>query len=154
MTAFLFLEGRLIEWIKLPSELVTPGRLYNFFVTFKAVCVCVCVCMCVWACVCFLLLLEGYFSAFYIDLNILALCACVCSVMSDSLQPHGLIARQAPLSVGLSRQEYWSGLSFPLPGDLLTQGSNPCLLKLLHWQMDSLPLSHLGSSSSALDMPN
>ena len=75
MTAFLFLEGRLIKWIKLQSELVTPGRLYNFFVMFKAVCVCACVC----EHVCSLLLLEGYFSAFYIDLNILALCACVCA---------------------------------------------------------------------------
>ena len=29
------------------------------------------------------------------------------------------VARQAPLSVGFSRQEYWSGLPFPTPGDLL-----------------------------------
>jgi len=28
------------------------------------------------------------------------------------------VARQAPLSMGFSRQEYWSGLSFPSPGDL------------------------------------
>ena len=28
------------------------------------------------------------------------------------------VARQAPLSLGFSRQEYWSGLSFPSPGDL------------------------------------
>ena len=27
-------------------------------------------------------------------------------------------AHQAPLSTGLSRQEYWSGLLFPIPGDL------------------------------------
>ena len=40
----------------------------------------------------------------------------------------------APLSMGFSRQEYWSGLSCPSPGDLLTQGSNP---HLLHWQADS-----------------
>ena len=38
------------------------------------------------------------------------------------------VARQAPLFMGFSRQEYWSGLSFPSPGDLLTQGSNLCLL--------------------------
>ena len=43
----------------------------------------------------------------------------VCSVMSDSLQPHGLtVARQAPLSMEFSRQEYWSELLFPPPGDL------------------------------------
>ena len=40
--------------------------------------------------------------------------------------------------MGFSRQEYWSGLPFPSPGDL----SNPCLL---NWQVDSLPLSHQGS---------
>ena len=48
-------------------------------------------------------------------------------------------------SMGFSRQEYWSGLSFPPPGDLPTQGSNLHLLCLLHCQEDSLPLSHLGS---------
>ena len=31
-------------------------------------------------------------------------------------------ARQAPLSVGFSRQEYWSGLPFPPPGDLPDPG--------------------------------
>ena len=30
----------------------------------------------------------------------------------------GTVAYEAPLSMGLSRQEYWSGLSFPSPGDL------------------------------------
>ena len=34
------------------------------------------------------------------------------------MQPYGLVARQAPLSMGFSRQEYWSGLSWPHPGDL------------------------------------
>ena len=35
---------------------------------------------------------------------------CACSVMSDSLQSHGL---QAARLLGFSRQEYWSGLPFP-----------------------------------------
>ena len=40
------------------------------------------------------------------------------SVVSDSLPPHGLyVACQAPLSMGFSRQEYWSGLLFSSPGD-------------------------------------
>ena len=43
------------------------------------------------------------------------------SVVSDSLQPHGL-ARQAPPSMGFSRQEYWSGLPFSSPEDLLDPG--------------------------------
>ena len=32
------------------------------------------------------------------------------------------VAYQAPLSMGFTRQEYWSGLSFPSPGDLLNPG--------------------------------
>ena len=35
------------------------------------------------------------------------------------------VAHQAPLSVGLSRQEYWSGLPFPSPGDLPNPGIEP-----------------------------
>ena len=34
-------------------------------------------------------------------------------------------ALQAPLSMGFSRQEYWSGLSFPPPGDLPNPGIEP-----------------------------
>ena len=48
------------------------------------------------------------------------------SVMSDSLQPHGLtVAYQAPPSMGFSRQEYWSGLPFPSPGDFPDPGIEP-----------------------------
>ena len=35
------------------------------------------------------------------------------------------VAHQAPLSMGFSRQEYWSGLSFPSPGDLPDTGIEP-----------------------------
>ena len=46
-----------------------------------------------------------------------------CSVMSDSLRPYGLyVARQSPLSMEFSRQEYWSGLPFPSPADLSQPG--------------------------------
>ena len=61
------------------------------------------------------------------------LCAVLCqvaSVVSDSVTPC-TIARQAPLSMGFSRQEYWSGLPCPPLGIFLTQGLNP---HLLHWQ--------------------
>ena len=58
------------------------------------------------------------------------------------------VACQAPLSMEFSRQEYWSGLPFPTSGVFSTQGSNPHLLRLLHWQEDSLPLSHLGIPTS------
>ena len=38
------------------------------------------------------------------------------------------VARQAPLSMGFPRQEYWSGLPFPLSGDLLDPGIKPMSL--------------------------
>ena len=53
------------------------------------------------------------------------------------------VAWQPPTSTGFSKQEYWSGLPFS-PPEVSNQGSNPCLLHLLYWQVDSLPLSHLG----------
>ena len=43
------------------------------------------------------------------------------SVMSDSATPW-TVACQAPLSMEFSGQEYWSGLPFPSPGDLLDPG--------------------------------
>ena len=36
-----------------------------------------------------------------------------------------MVARQAPLSVGFSGQEYWSGWPFPSPGDLPDSGIEP-----------------------------
>ena len=47
-------------------------------------------------------------------------CVCVCVLLSCVLPLVTLwtVAYQAPLSMGLSRQEYWRGLSFPSPGDL------------------------------------
>ena len=44
--------------------------------------------------------------------------------MSNPLRPCGL-ACQAPLSMGFSRQEYWSGLTFPPPGLLPNEGIKP-----------------------------
>ena len=54
---------------------------------------------------------------------------CMFTVMSNSLQLHGLfIARQAPLSMEFSRQEYWSGLPFPTARDLPDPGIEPMSL--------------------------
>ena len=50
------------------------------------------------------------------------------------------VARQAPLFMGFFKQEHWSGLLCPLPGDLPNPGLNPRLLCLLHWQAGSFPL--------------
>ena len=44
--------------------------------------------------------------------------------MSDSVAPW-TVARQAPLSMGFSRQESWGGLPFPSPGDLADPGTEP-----------------------------
>ena len=64
-----------------------------------------------------------------------------CAMISDKVPQVGL-ARQAPLSMGFSRQEPWSGLTFLSPGDL----SDPGIEALSPaWQAGSLPLSHLGS---------
>ena len=45
--------------------------------------------------------------------------------MSDSFMIPWTVAHQAPLSVRLPRQEYWSGLLFPSPGDLSDPGIKP-----------------------------
>ena len=54
--------------------------------------------------------------------------------MSESLQSR-IVAHQAHLSMGFSRQEYWSGLPFPSPGDLSDPGIKSCSPAL---QADSL----------------
>ena len=58
-----------------------------------------------------------------------------CSQVSDSATPW-TAAGQAPLSMGFSRQEYWSGSPFPSPGNLLNPGIKPGSAALL---ADSLP---------------
>ena len=47
-------------------------------------------------------------------------------------------ARQAPLSMGSSKQEYWSGLPFPSPGHLLDPGIEPGSLRS-SWVFKSFP---------------
>ena len=51
------------------------------------------------------------------------------------------VALQPPLSMGLSRQEYWIGLPCPPPGDIPNPGIEPTSLCLLHGQVGSLPLA-------------
>ena len=53
-----------------------------------------------------------------IRLHIVPVCACVQSL--QSCVTLWTVACQAPLSMGFSRQEYWSGLPCPPPGDLGT----------------------------------
>jgi len=59
--------------------------------------------------------------------------------VSDSANPW-IVAHRDPLPVGFPRQEYWSGLPFPSPGDPPYTGIK---LMSLHWQASSLPLRHL-----------
>ena len=60
------------------------------------------------------------------------------------------VACQAPLSMGFSRQLYWSGLPFPSPGDLPNPGVKPASPVLPALQVDSLPLSYLGNLNPIL----
>ena len=76
---------------------------------------------------------------FYVRFTVLKVKRWSRSVMSDSVTPW-TIAHHAP-SMEFSRQEYWSGLPFPSPGDLPTQGSNP---GLLHCRQMLYHLSHQG----------
>ena len=55
------------------------------------------------------------------------------------------VAHQAPLSTGFSKQEYWSGLPCPSPGDLPDPGIKLAAPEATAVQADSLPLSHLGN---------
>ena len=64
--------------------------------------------------------------------------------MSKSSVSPWTVPYQSPLSMGFSRQEYWSGLHFLLQRIFLTQGLNP---RLLHWQAESLPLAPPGKPS-------
>ena len=84
----------------------------------KYVCVCVCVCMCVCMLSCF---------------------SHVC--LFAALRT---VACQAPLSMGSSRQEYWSGLLCSPPGDLSNPGIDSHLLCLFHWPVGSFPLAPPG----------
>ena len=82
----------------------------------------------------------------HLGLAIIPQCACVHAKSLPTLRPIWVqllwtVARQAPLSMGFSRQEYRSGLPCPPPGDLPNPGLElnisyifPC------WQAGSLPL--------------
>ena len=55
---------------------------------------------------------------------------CVCSIIQSwsNLETPWTVAHQAPLSMEFSRQEYWSALPFPTPGDLPNPGIEPAFL--------------------------
>ena len=62
---------------------------------------------------------------------LLEFCLCVHAKLLSHIQlfvSPGAVAHQAPLSVGFARQEYWSGLPCPPPGDLPNLGTEPVSL--------------------------
>ena len=71
------------------------------------------------------------------------------SVMSGFFVTPWTVAHQAPLSMGFSRQEYWSGLPCTSPGDLPDPGIEPTYPVSPTLEMGSLPLSHWGSLADA-----
>ena len=72
-----------------------------------------------------------------------------CQVESSCFATLWNIAHQSSLSTGFPRQEYWSGLPVPSPEDPPNPGIEPGSPAL---QADSLPLSHQGSLSSAMNL--
>ena len=87
--------------------------------------------------------------ALFFLLSVLAECARVCTkrfwwcqVLCNTMDCSPL----APMSMGFSRQEYWSGLPCPPPEDL-PEVLNPHLLHVLRWQAGSLSLAPLGKPS-------
>ena len=83
-------------------------------------------------------------SQLYICLYV-CVCFCVCVQSLSHVQlfvTPWIAAHQVPLSMGFSRQEYWSGLPFPPPGELLDPGIEPVSSVSPVLQADFLPLSH------------
>ena len=73
---------------------------------------------------------------------------CVCSVSRvQLLATPWTVAHQAPLSMGFSRQECWSGLPFTPPENVPDPGIKPMSRAL---QADSLSLSHWGRSLESI----
>ena len=62
----------------------------------------------------------------------------------------GTVARQAPLSTGFPGQEYWSVLPVISYARGSSQSTGQTHPRLLHWQADSLPLSHQESPSQSV----
>ena len=65
--------------------------------------------------------------------------------MSDSFGTPRTVAHQAPLSMEFPRQESWSGLSFPSPGDIVNQGiklMSPALAGGFFTNCDNFDMDH------------
>ena len=67
-------------------------------------------------------------SHFSTSLSAFSLCVCQVTSAVSLFVSLWTVAHQAPQSMGFSRQEYWSGLPFPPPGDLPDPGIKPVSL--------------------------
>ena len=81
-----------------------------------------------------------------------SVCVCVCArvlviQLCPTLVTPWTVAHQDPLSLGFHRQAYWSGVSFPSPGDLPDSRSEPRSPAL---QADSLPSEPPGKPSGKM----
>ena len=79
------------------------------------------------------------------------LCACLLSCFScvSLFATPWTVTHKATLSRGFSRQEYWSGLPCPPPGDLPNPGIEPeSLVSNVHWQEGSLLLASTGEAQN------
>ena len=73
------------------------------------------------------------------------------SVMSDSLQPHGLQPARLLCPWDSPGKNTGVGCRALLQGIFLTQGSNLCFLRLLHWQAGSLPVVASGKPNFLIE---
>ena len=86
-------------------------------------------------------------TAYQLNSNNIYVCVCVLSCFScvQLRATLWILACQAPLSMGFSRQEYWNGLPCPPPVNLPDVGIKPAsLLFNLHWQSGLYRQYHLG----------
>ena len=118
----------------LNSETVIPSALFFFFT----------VILTIW---CLLWCHASFRTICFSSVKYAIMQACTLSQFSDVwlFVTPWTVAHQLPLSMGFSRQEYWSGLPYSPPGDLPNPGIEPMSPAL---QADSLLLRHGGSFCS------
>ena len=109
------------------SDLAATAAYTQFYV-YVCLCVCVNMCVCVFVCAQFLSPVRLFVNPW--------------TLSHQAPWWRRRTEAPPPLSMQFPGQEYWSGLPFPSPGDLPDPGIET---RLLHWQGDSSPLSHLGS---------
>ena len=86
---------------------------------------CVCVCIYVHIHICVHIYIHTHtYTPMYMYTHIYC-CGCLVTKSCPTLVTPWFIAHQAPLPMGFPREEYWSGLPFPSPGDLPSPGIEP-----------------------------